>query len=309
MKQMDRRLLILMRLRAEVPLRAADLAQECGCAVRTIYRDIDALCHAGVPVAAMPGEGYRLVPGYHLPPIAFTVEEAVQLLLGAELALGLGTQEQRDSARSAAAKVQAVLRPETQREVARLRERIRISPWQRREASPWLSVLQRGVIHDRVLRLRYHSFSSDEVTEREVEPHSLVFYGGDWHLVGYCRLRESVRDFRCGRIRQAELLAEPFERPEYVGPQHDHGERPAQEARVWIESAAVPWARETPAFGLTREEATEGGAVFVYQSWDLRRLLPWVLSWGMSARVLAPPELASRVRREAEALAESYAEG
>jgi len=76
MKQMDRRLLILMRLRDERPLRAADLAEECGCSVRTIYRDIDALCQAGVPVAALPGEGYRLVSGYHLPPIAFTAEEA-----------------------------------------------------------------------------------------------------------------------------------------------------------------------------------------------------------------------------------------
>jgi len=309
MKQMDRRLLILMRLRDETPLRAADLAEECGCAVRTIYRDIDALCQAGVPVAAMPGEGYRLVPGYHLPPIAFTVEEAVQLLLGAELAVGLGTQEQRESARSAAAKVEAVLRPETQREVARLRERIRISPWQRREASPWLPVMQRAVIQDHVLRLRYHSFSSDEVTEREVEPHFLVFYSGDWHLVGYCRLREDVRDFRCGRIREAELLPERFERPVYAGQQHEHTERPAQEVRVWIEAAAVPWARETPAYGFAREEATEGGSVFVYRSWDLRRLPPWVLSWGMSARVLAPPELAARVRQEAEALAESYAEG
>ncbi len=90
MKQMDRRLLILMRLRQETPVRAADLAEACECSVRTIYRDIDALCQAGVPVAAMPGEGYRLVEGYHLPPIAFTAEEAVQLLLGSDLAVGLG---------------------------------------------------------------------------------------------------------------------------------------------------------------------------------------------------------------------------
>ena len=309
MKQMDRRLLILMRLRDETPLRAADLALECGCSVRTIYRDIDALCLAGVPVAAMPGEGYRLVQGYHLPPIAFTVEEAAQLLLGAELAVGLGTQEQRESARSAAAKVETALRPDTRREVERLRERIRISPWQQREASPWLPVLQRAVIQERVLRLRYHSFSSDEVTEREVEPYFLTFYGGDWHLVGHCRLREGVRDFRCGRIREAQLLPDGFERPEYVGPQHEHSDRDAQEVRVWIEASATPWARETPAFGFAGEEATEGGSVFVYRSWDLKRLLPWILSWGMSARVLSPPEVAAHVRREAEALAEAYAEG
>jgi len=309
MKQMDRRLLILMRLREERPLRAADLAQECECSVRTVYRDIDALCQAGVPVAAMPGEGYRLVSGYHLPPIAFTVDEAVQLLLGSELAIGLGTDPQREAGRSAAAKVEAVLAEETRREVEHLRERIRVAPALHRDASPWLPLLQRAVIQERVLRVSYHSFSSDELTEREVEPYYLVFYGNDWHLVGYCRLREGIRDFRCGRIRQADLQAERFERPERVSSWPDGPRPPGQEVHVWIEAAAVPWARETPAYGFRREEPTEGGSVFVYEAPELRRLLPWILSWGMSARVLSPPELGRRVLREAEALVQAYAEG
>ena len=307
MKQMDRRLLILTRLREETPLRAADLAEHCECSVRTVYRDIDALCQAGVPVAAMPGEGYRLAPGYHLPPIAFTVEEAVQLLLGSDLALGLGTSEQREAARSAAAKVEAALRPDTRSDVDRLRQRIRVSDWMRREPTPWLSLLQQAVSREQVIRLRYHSFSSDELTERKVEPYSLVFYGEDWHVVGYCRLREGMRDFRASRIRDAELLPERFERMAGMLLAGDEDRVAPQEVRVWIESAIVPWARETPAFGFHREEPAEGGAVFVYHSWDLRRLLPWVLSWGASARVLSPPDVAQRIHREAAALAQRYA--
>jgi predicted DNA-binding transcriptional regulator YafY len=311
MKQMDRRLLILMRLREEAPVRATDLAQEIGCSVRTVYRDIDALCQAGVPVAAMPGEGYRMVPGYHLPPIAFTAEEAVQLLLGSDLALGLGTPEQRDAGRAAAAKVEAALRPETRLEVDRLRERIRVAQRMRQEASPWLPLLQQAVLNDRVVWLRYHSYASDEVTERKVEPHFLTFYGDDWHLVGYCRLRESVRDFRAGRIRSADVLDETYPRPDRV-PQHyhddDHEHPPPMEVRVWLEAASVPWARETPAFGFEREEPAESGSIFVYSCWDLRRLLPWLLSWGANARVLSPPEAVARLSAEAEALAGRYAE-
>lgn len=308
MKQMDRRLLILMRLREEAPVRAADLAGECGCSVRTVYRDIDALCQAGVPVAAMPGEGYRLVPGYHLPPIAFTAQEAVQLLLGSDLALRLGTAAQRDAVRAAAAKVEAVLRPETRREVDHLRDRIRVSRWTQVQSSPWLPLLQQAVIHDRVVRLRYHAFSSGEVTERRVEPHFLIFYGDDWHLVAHCRLRGEVRDFRAGRIREAELLAERFERPERVEPETEEDGPAPPEVRVWIEASAVPWARESPAPGFDKEEPAEGGAVFVYRPWGLRHLLPWILSWGASARVLSPPEVIERMQREAQALAESYAE-
>ena len=307
MKQMDRRLLILMRLREERPVRAADLAEECESSVRTIYRDIDALCQSGVPVAAMPGEGYRMVPGYHLPPIAFTAEEAVQLLLGSDLALGLGTKDQRVSMRAAAAKVEAALRPETREEVERLRERIRVSPWMHRnEASPWLPLLQQAVIHDQVLRLRYHSFSSDEITEREVEPQTLVFYGNDWHLIAYCRLRQGMRDFRAARIREAELLSELFERLDDADLRPEEDGPPPMEVRVWIEAATVPWAREAPIFGLDREEPGEGGSVFVFRAWDTRRLLPWVLSWGAAARVLAPEKIVALVRDEAEALVRSY---
>ena len=305
-KQMDRRLLILTRLREETAFRAADLAEECECSVRTVYRDIDALCQAGVPVAAMPGEGYRLAPGYHLPPIAFTVEEAVQLLLGSDLAHGLGTAEQREAARSAAAKVEAALRPDTRAETDRLRQRIRVSDWMRREPTPWLSLLQQAVAHDQVLWLQYHSFSSDELTERKVEPYSLIFYGDDWHVVGYCRLREGMRDFRASRIRDAQLLPERFERMAGMLLAEDRSRPTPQEVRIWVETAAVPWARETPAFGFEREEPAEGGAVFVYSAWDLRRLLPWVLSWGASARVLSPTDVADRVHCEAAALAQRY---
>src|SRR5574341_118258 len=309
MKQMDRRLLILTRLREEVPLRASDLAEECECSVRTVYRDIDALCQAGIPVAAMPGEGYRLAPGFHLPPIAFTVDEAVQLLLGSDMALRLGTAAQREAAKAAAVKVEAALSPDTRAEVARMRERIQVSGWMQREASPWLPLLQEALLENRVLHLRYHSYSPDRVTERKVEPYQLVYYDNDWHLVGYCRLREGMRDFRAGRILAAEVLPEEFRRHPAVASEAQHEDwSDFREVRVWLEAAAVPWAREKPGFGLDREEQAEGGSVFTFVIRDVRRLMPWLLSWGPSARVLSPPEVVSAVREQAESMVQRYAD-
>ena len=301
---MDRRLLILMRLREETPVRASDLAQDCECSVRTIYRDIDALCQAGVPVASMPGEGYRLAPGYHLPPIAFAAEETVQILLGLDLALGLGTMAQRDAARSAAAKVEAVLLPETREEVARLRERIRASPQVAGELSPHLPLLRDAVVGDRVVRLRYHSFEPDRVTERDVEAHFLVFYSGDWHLIGYCRLREDVRDFRASRIESADLMDETFVR-RAIDDGYDPGEMEV-EVRIWIDEREAHWAREELAFGFVSEEPADEGFVFTFRVRDVPRLLPWIFSRGAAARVLSPPELVQRLREEAKALVGRY---
>jgi predicted DNA-binding transcriptional regulator YafY len=276
--------------------------------VRTVYRDIDALSQAGVPVAAMPGEGYRMVEGYHLPPIAFTAEEAVQLLLGADLARELGTSGQREATRAATAKVEAALRPETRMEVERTRERVRVSGWKHHEASPWLPALHRSVIEDRALRLRYHSFSSDEVTERDVEPYFLTYYSNDWHVVGYCRLRQAMRDFRASRIREATLLPEQFARRIDVVPYQRENGHDHQELRIWIEASTLPWAREALPYGFEREEPGEGGSIFILTLWDLRRVLPWILGWGTAARVLSPTSVADRVRGEAEALVQRYAE-
>ncbi len=301
---MDRRLLILMRLREERAVTAQALAETCECSVRTVYRDVDALCAAGVPIAAMPGEGYRIVPGYHLPPIAFTAEEATQLLLGADLAPPLGTDDQRAAARSAAAKVEAALDAPTREQVQHRRERLAAMPDGRAAPSPWLPVLVQAVLEDRVVHLRYHAYESDAVTERDVEPHRM-YYGEDWYLVGHCRLRGDERMFRASRVREARLLDEhvPPPRP----PRRDRARnKPEVDVHVWLAASVLPWAREQPCWGFEREEPAEDGAVFHFRVRDWRDVMPWALRWGASARVLSPPGAITRMRDEIAALARVY---
>src|SRR5690606_8413234 len=79
----DRMLAIVIELQRKGVLRAEDLAAKFETSVRTIYRDIQALSEAGVPVMGAPGVGYSLMEGYFLPPVSFTAEEAVALLIGA----------------------------------------------------------------------------------------------------------------------------------------------------------------------------------------------------------------------------------
>ena len=85
MNRTDRLMGILLELQARGDLRAEDLAGTFEVSVRTIYRDVEALCETGVPIVATPGKGYRLMEGYFLPPLSFTADEAALLLLGGEL--------------------------------------------------------------------------------------------------------------------------------------------------------------------------------------------------------------------------------
>src|SRR5512135_433995 len=84
MNRTDRLLAIVLELQAKGNRRAQDLATTFETSVRTIYRDVQALSEAGVPVVSVPGQGYSLVEGYFLPPLRFSTDEATMLLLGSD---------------------------------------------------------------------------------------------------------------------------------------------------------------------------------------------------------------------------------
>src|SRR3954466_7431 len=90
---------ILLELQARGELRAEDLAGTVEGSVRTIYRDVEALCETGVPVVATPGKGYRLLEGYFLPPLTFTADEAALLALRGEVGRDPGGSPPRPPAR------------------------------------------------------------------------------------------------------------------------------------------------------------------------------------------------------------------
>jgi predicted DNA-binding transcriptional regulator YafY len=118
MNRTDRLLAIVLELQGRGRRRAEDLAATFETSKRTIYRDITALCEAGVPIVATPGLGYSLTPGYFLPPLSFTAPEATLLLLGAEVMAGSFDTLYRRVAEAAGRKIEAVL-PAQARDEAR----------------------------------------------------------------------------------------------------------------------------------------------------------------------------------------------
>jgi biotin operon repressor len=117
MNRTDRLLAIILELQAKHHVRAEDLAQTFEVSKRTIYRDIDALGESGVPIVAMPGLGYSLIEGYFLPPLAFTSDEAIMLLLGADFVARNFDAQYRQATQLASHTMMAVLSEAHRREV------------------------------------------------------------------------------------------------------------------------------------------------------------------------------------------------
>src|SRR3954466_8123374 len=109
MNRTDRLLAILLELQAKGQQRAEDLAATFEVTKRTIYRDMLALSESGVPVVSVPGQGYSLIEGYFLPPLSFSTDEAIMLLLGSDFVAQNVDAQYQSAARSASKKIEAVL--------------------------------------------------------------------------------------------------------------------------------------------------------------------------------------------------------
>lgn len=294
MNRVDRLMAYLLLFQSRGLMRAQDFAGEFEISERTVYRDIQALCEVGVPIVAMPGEGYRLMEGYYLPPISFSAGEARSLYLSISMLVGLTTPGPTQQAASTALeKIRAVLPEATLRQVEALQSVIRFYAFPR----PTLTFDDKTflTLHDaiqqrQVVRLHYHAFSN-EITERDVEPLELSYLDNAWILFGYCRLRQGLRNFRLDRIDRLALANEQFA-PRELDSRERSPSREHHTVVVKFDPSVTRWVRERQHFSLV--EARHDG-VMVYRPSSFEQIEGWLLSWGGKMEVLEPIELRARL--------------
>ena len=164
MNRTDRLLAIILELQVQGHLRAEDLAAIFETSKRTIYRDMQALAEAGVPIVSMTGQGYSLMEGYFLPPLRFTTEEAIMLLLGSDSIAHSFDEHFRRAAASANLKIEAVLPEPLRNEVREVQDSIvLIVDAANEQESEWLRQLRRAILERRRVRFQYHARSREGV--------------------------------------------------------------------------------------------------------------------------------------------------
>ena len=200
-----RLLTLLMLLQRQPNQKAGDLAEELGVSVRTLHRYIGMLEEMGIPVYSERGPhgGFSLVPGYKMPPLVFSPEEAVAVYLGTGLVEEMWGQLYRDAARGALAKFDNVLPDEQRHEVAWARRKLVASSLHRSDQeslAPYLEKLRRAARERRTVQLLYRGRQRPEPSQRDLDVYALVLRWGWWYVVGFCHLRQALRTFRLDRI-------------------------------------------------------------------------------------------------------------
>lgn len=210
-------LTVLELLQARGRVTGPELAERLEVNIRTARRYITMLQDLGMPIEAERGRygAYRLRPGFKLPPLMFTEDEALALTLGLLAARRMGLTVAPAAVEGALGKVQRVLPPELRERVRAVQETL-VLDVARAENVPTNAVvvtLSAAAQNKQRVWLRYRA-ESGAVSEREFDPYGLVYRTEHWYTVGYCHLRSDMRMFRLERIEHVELREERFTRPE-----------------------------------------------------------------------------------------------
>ena len=183
---------------------AASIAEQLGVSERTIYRDIRDLALAGTPIDGEAGVGYRLKPGYDLPPLMFDREEIQALVLGARIVKQFGDPALARASASILNKIAAVL-PEDLRPL--LAETALFVPPRigAAQSADGLTAAREALVASRKIHFTYGD-PTGRVTERTVRPLGIFFWGRVWTLAAWCELRTDFRNFRLDRTRDITFL-------------------------------------------------------------------------------------------------------
>jgi predicted DNA-binding transcriptional regulator YafY len=208
---------LLELLQAQTLTTGTEIADRLRVDRRTVRRYISALHELGIPIEGQRGVGggYRIRPGYRLPPLMLDDDEAVVVALGVVAAGHLGLAGSSESLEGALAKIHRVLPDGLRRRVEALEATLDFTtsaPTGAPVTGEMVLLLAEAIRRRRRLRLSYRSFAG-EVTRRELSPHGLVVHSGRWYLAAHDHGRDDMRTFRVDRMRRAAVAKQPAVAP------------------------------------------------------------------------------------------------
>lgn len=216
MNRIDRLFGILMLLQSKKHVTAETIATKFNISIRTVYRDVKALCEQGVPVSFEQNKGYFIVNGYFLPPVSFNSDEASALLLIESIVYGFSDKSIKANYSSALNKIKTVLNKAQKEKLEILSNTTHLQlPSRITPDLDYLSTLQNAISTKQIIEIIYTN-QKDEKSKRALEPIGLVFYALSWHVIAWCHMRNNYRDFKLSRISEIQSTTTPFTRTQHM---------------------------------------------------------------------------------------------
>jgi predicted DNA-binding transcriptional regulator YafY len=299
--KIDRLLGIVTTLLQKDKVTAPYLAEKFEVSRRTILRDLDDICRAGIPVVTTQGSGggISIADGYKLDKSVLTTGELQSIIAG------LRGMESIDK-QAGIERLIRKLSPDSDAVVS-LRESVIIdlASNYKNSLSEKISLIKRAISSQRLIEFDYHYAKGQ--TRRRIEPYFIAFKWSSWYVFGYCTDRQDFRLFKLNRLWALSATDDGFAVREIPDDRLslDGGLTDENEVTVLFDTSARY--RLIEDFGLRAFQETPDGKLTLtvgYTNKDY--ILSWILGFGDKAQVSSPPELAGELRQIAEQIVKNY---
>lgn len=298
--KMERLIGILSILLQREKVTAPELAERFEVSRRTIQRDIESLCRAGIPISTAQGTGggISIMEGYRMDRTLLTAPEMQAILAGLRsLDSVSGTRRYSQLMEKLSAGAGALV-------PGGAHMLIDLSSWYKTSLPPKIELIQWAIEQRRSIRFAY--FSPKGESARTVEPYYLVFHWSTWYVWGWCRSREDFRLFKLNRMTELSS-GEAFEpRPAPLPALEPERIFPAKYQVTVLFDPACRW-RLVEEYGMDRFTVEPDGRLrFAWGFPDADSVLSWVLTFGDKAELLEPKELRQELGALTATLADRY---
>jgi len=299
--KIDRLIGILSILLQQEKVTAPMLAEKFEVSRRTINRDIEVLCQAGIPLVTTQGRdgGIAIIDGYKVDRTLITSSEMQSILTGLRsLDSVSGTNRYQQLMDKLTARQELIL--DSASHIA-----IDLSSHYKEMLAPKIELIRTAI--DQSRRLSFDYYSPKGESRRVVEPYMLIFQWSSWYLWGYSMEREDYRLFKLHRMLNLEETEERFTPRTY--PAYDGSRERVFPPRLEVTAVFQPemkW-RLIEEYGVESfEELDDGTLLFRFGFTDKEHLFGWLLSFGSSVELLEPKELRKDIRVLAEEISKKY---
>ena len=269
---------------------APELAEKFEVSVRTIYRDVDALSEAGIPVYAEAGRngGIHLMKDFVLNKTVLSKQEKQEILTALQSIHSVQNMGSSETLQ----KLSALFRLSSQNWLE-----VDFSRWGSRESdNKKFELLKSAVIHKKCMQIRYAS-SYEAISERVVHPYKLVYKARAWYLQAFCTVRQDWRTFRCNRILDLQILNESFPHREFPKSAESYEGKADQ---ITLRFPKEMTYRAYDEFDETQIQRQDNGDLIVSARMSADKwLVGFLLSFGTQVDVLSPAHLKNALAQQA----------
>lgn len=299
----DRLIGILSVLLQEEKITAPKLAEMFEVSRRTIQRDIEALCRAGIPISTEQGVGggIRIMEGYRVDRTLLTSRDMNMILAG------LRSLDSVSGSHYYGQLMEKLQSGSSDYVSGRDSILIDLSSWYKESLTPKIELIEAAIEQRRLLSFRYYAPKGDE--DRKIEPYYLIFKWSSWYVWGWCGKREDFRLFKLNRMEELQISASRYE--VRMVPMPDLSTEKIFPGRIRVKAVFAPEMR----WRLVEEfgphcyiEQADGTLLFCSDYTDEESLLDWLLTFRDRVRVLEPERIRQRLFQIAKNVTEIYEE-